>query len=88
LRCGPDYLRGGRPRGDAAGSNISINKFPESVHYARLQPDVPVYVVPPQFIARHEFQPDTKWNAGHQWKVYSGLNAGLAAVSGMPMMPV
>ena len=144
LRFGSDQvlLIGGEipvPSIERIVNDISINKFPESVHYARLQPDVPVYVVPPQFIARFEFQPDTKWQIGDRWKVYpgagppvpvvirefavilacvgiggyaaaiadfenpdaansiAGLRAGeylaspddgLAAVSGMPMMPV
>jgi hypothetical protein len=85
LRFGSDQvlLVGGEIRGPSINGIVydkSIEKFPRSTRYARLEPGGLLYTVPPQYISRFEFEPETKWNAGDRWKVYPGAGPPVTVV--------
>ena len=85
LRFGSDQvlLVGGEIRGPSINGIVydkSIEKFPQSAQYARLEPGGQIYAAPPQYISRFEFEPETKWNAGDRWKVYPGAGPPVTVV--------
>ena len=85
LRFGSDQvlLIGGEIRGPAVDGILydkAIEKFPRSTHYARLEPGGLIFAVPPQYISRYRFEPDTKWKAGDRWKLYPGAGPPVTVV--------
>ena len=85
LRLGSDQvlLIGGEIRGPAVDGIVydrGIEKFPRSTRYARMSPGGLIYLVPPEYISRYEFDPDTKWKAGDRWKLYPGAGPPITVV--------
>jgi len=73
LDSGQILIVGGGIKGDNLISNSSsIQRFPKTVEYARLQPGESIYELPSGNMANFTFEPATPWHIGDRWKLYSG----------------